>query len=121
MNIVTTLAEKITGIEPEKIFAAAFHRAPAAAVAPGEMQAGAPPPTVQVGVPPPAASSAVAFTPQQLAAYGVRTDASGNLRLGDVKGADVLNMLELARLGERAAAAYGAQQAMLPAGVAGSR
>jgi hypothetical protein len=96
-SIAVTIAEKSTGVDPEKIVAAQFHAAPPAAVG-------------RVDVPP-AAASQLAFTPRQLAAYGVRSDASGNLKLGDVEGADVLNILESVRLG-RATAAYAANQAM---------
>jgi hypothetical protein len=49
------------------------------------------------------------MTPAQLAAYGVTVDALGELRLGNVVGADVLNTLELARHA-RATAAYAATQ-----------
>ena len=57
----------------------------------------------------PAASASLAWTQKQLAAYGVRSDASGDLRQGDLEGADVLNNLELVRLNQ-AAAAYAANQ-----------
>jgi hypothetical protein len=143
-NIATTIVEKITGIDPEKIIAAQFHRAPPPAVA----QAGAAPtgdagqavtPTpvadmAQAVTPTPIANVAQAATPafvadgaatptqlgltrQQLAAYGVHSDASGNLSLGDIQGADVLNRLELVRL-DRVAAAYAANQAMPPTAMA---
>jgi hypothetical protein len=49
------------------------------------------------------------MTPRQLAAYGVRSDAAGTLKLGDITGADVLNTIQLARL-DKAAAAYAATQ-----------
>lgn len=101
VNIAVTAGEKITGIDPEKIAAAAFHAAPEAdappAAAPAEMDQGP-----------------AALSPGQLAAYGVRSDASGTLTQGDVTGADVLNGLELVRLG-KAAAAYAANQVMPPA------
>ena len=59
------------------------------------------------------------MTPEQLAAYGVRSGASGTLKLGNVEGADVLNIMELARLGQMAAA-YAANQARpLPVAAAG--
>jgi hypothetical protein len=128
-NIATTIAEKITGIDPEKIIAARFSPTAPPAIA----QAGAPPPVAaaaQVGATTPTADAAQAatpapvadaapiptqlgLTPQQLAAYGVHSDASGNLSLGDIQGADVLNRLELVRL-DRVAAAYAANQAMPP-------
>jgi len=54
--------------------------------APGAAQ----PPAVQV--------TSQAWSPAQLAAYRVRTDTDGTLRLGNLTGADVLNTLELSRL-----------------------
>ncbi len=99
-SIVATLAEKITGIDPETIAAAQFKTKPPAAAAhvvlPEIAPAGTP--TVQS-----------AMTPRQLAAYGVRSDAAGTLKLGDITGADVLNTIQLARL-DKAAAAYAATQ-----------
>jgi hypothetical protein len=48
----------------------------------------------------------VAWSPVQLAAYGVSTALDGSLRLGALAGADVLNSLELSRL-KMAQFAYG--------------
>lgn len=99
--IAATIAEKVTGIDPEKIVAAQIHPpapAPAQATVPAADTASAP-----------VASTTLAWTPEQLTAYGVRSDASGNLKRGDVEGADVLNNLELVRLNQ-AAAAYAANQ-----------
>jgi hypothetical protein len=145
INVVTTIAEKVTGIDPEKIVEAQFHPSPSAAAqatplaasasaAPGVAMAAAAPapaaaasalsfkpePAVRsapllasgpVAARGPAASGQLAFTPEQLAAYGVRTNAAGNLKLGNIEGADVLNTIELVRLG-RAAAAYATAQTM---------
>jgi hypothetical protein len=102
--IATTIAEKVTGIDPEKIVAAQFNTATPAKAMPAETPAA---PTAPASAIP----TQVAWTPQQLAAYGVRSDGPGNLKLGDVGGADVLNSLELIRLGH-AAAAYATNQAM---------
>jgi hypothetical protein len=55
----------------------------------------------------------VGLTPDQLAAYGVRSDTTGTLRTRDIQGADVLNTIELARLSKIAAAAYGLNQPVL--------
>jgi hypothetical protein len=135
--IATAIAEKITGIDPEKIVASVLNPAPptvAVSAAPAGMPTADPPPTpitptqitpapvTLTGVAPspitptpirPApitpAPSRFALTPQQLAAYGVSSDASGTLKLGNIQGADVLNTLELARL-RGAAAAYAANQ-----------
>jgi hypothetical protein len=99
-SIAVTIAEKITGIDPEKIAAAQFNTAPSEAAVPPETLAAAPAPTV---------SEPLALSPMQLAAYGLRSNLSGTPRLGDVEGADVFNMIELVRLGT-AAAAYAANQ-----------
>jgi hypothetical protein len=103
-NIAATIAEKITGIDPEAVVAAHFNAtSPAAAT--------------RAGTPAEAPASATtvrpAMTPQQLAAYGVRVEASGTLRLGDAEGADVLNTIQLVRLKE-AATAYAATQSRWP-------
>ena len=127
-NIAVTIAEKITGIDPEKIVAAQFHTAPAVPA-----RTSSPPPATAVApvlalsvpalsvpaVSGPAASGSavsisaasgpVALSTAQLAEYGVQSDPSGTLKLGDVEGADVLNTVELIRLG-KAAAAYAANQ-----------
>jgi hypothetical protein len=135
--IATAIAEKITGIDPEKIVASVLNPAPptvAVSAAPAGMPTADPPPTpitptpitpapvtLTGGAPTPItpapiaaaqitpAPSRFALTPQQLAAYGVNSDASGTLKLGNIQGADVLNTLELVRL-RGAAAAYTANQ-----------
>jgi hypothetical protein len=107
-SIAATIAEKATGIDPESILAAQFTPTTPAADAPA---ADAPAATVpEVPAPAPISTAQSAMTAQQLAAYGVRTDAAGTLRLGDLEGADVLNTIQLARLDE-VAAAYAASQA----------
>ncbi len=97
-NIALTIAEKVTGIDPEKIVAAQFHKPPP----------DAPTPAAAV-VAPTSGATELALSPRQLAAYGVRIDRAGTLHLGDTQGADVLNVIELARL-DRAASAYAASQ-----------
>jgi hypothetical protein len=119
INIGTLVAEKVTGIDPEKIFAPQS-KAVAWTVAPAKaLPATAPAPSA---LPPPAsgppadadaASAQLAWSSTQLAAYGVRSNSSGTLTLGDIEGADVLNTLQLVRLGH-AAAAYAANQPMSP-------
>ncbi len=99
INIATTLAEKVTGIDPEKIVA--DHINPPAAIA-ATPAASPPADTVAVSGP---------LTPAQLAAYGVSSDASGTLKLGAIEGADVLNAIQLAGLSRLAAATYAANQA----------
>jgi hypothetical protein len=110
-SIAVTLAEKATGIDPEKIVAGLFQNAPTNAdtAVPSSVPPASAPGT-PVAVPAPD-SSPLALSPQQLAAYGVHVDRAGTLHLGDIHGADVLNSLELARL-NRAAAAYAASQSV---------
>jgi hypothetical protein len=113
-SIAETIAEKVTGIDPEKIVTAMFHGPSPAVAAPAT-----PPPVDPVVASAPAVTSApaaprVAMTPEQLAAYGVRPDASGASKLDDAGGADLLNGIELVRLGQ-ASAAYAANQATPPA------
>jgi hypothetical protein len=99
-NIAATIAEKITGIDPEAVVAAQFNSTPPAAAARTEISSETPASVTTVRS---------AMTLPQLAAYGVRSDAAGTLRLGDVEGADVLNTIQLVRLSE-VAAAYAATQ-----------
>jgi cell division septation protein DedD len=110
--VATAIAEKVTGIDPEKIIAAELHGshpADATPATPTAAAAATPAMPTAVTASAPAASASPAWTQKQLAAYGVRSDASGALRQGDLEGADVLNNLELVRLNQ-AAAAYAANQ-----------
>jgi hypothetical protein len=78
ISLVTTVAEKITGVDPEKIVAA--HLKPAAT--PG-VAARSPVATIDPasGIPSnPTPAARLAMTPAQLAAYGVRMDTSGRVR-----------------------------------------
>ena len=107
VSIATTLAEKITGIDPEKIAAAELGPTPAA---PTKAPIAVSPlgrPIASVAAAP---SPQAALTPAQLSAYGVHSDVSGTLKLGDSEGADALNGVELVRLSQ-VAAAYAATQA----------
>ena len=118
-SIAETIAEKATGIDPEKIVTAMFNGTSPAVTASATPPAAAPASTsapaqtsaAELSTP---AAPRVAITPQQLVAYGVRPDASGAPKLDDAGGADVLNGIELARLGQ-ASAAYAANQATPPA------
>jgi hypothetical protein len=102
VNIGSTIAEKITGLDPEKIVAAQFTKAhPTATTSPAEMVVEPPVAMVAVRLP---------LSSEQLAAYGVRSGLSGASKFGDSDGADVLNGIELTRLGKVAAAAYTANQ-----------
>jgi hypothetical protein len=105
INIVTTLAEKITGIDPEKIVSAQFTSTPARTVPRPDTPIAA---QAQPGSAQPVPAQR-AWTPAELAAYGVVSGASGAMKLGDIEGADVLNTMQLFQLGE-AVAAYSANQ-----------
>lgn len=108
-SIAATIAEKITGIDPEAVVARVVqHDIPAPASA---AISTVPTPSAEISTVPtaPAAPVHAAMTLQQLAAYGVRSDAAGTLKLGDVEGADVLNSIQLVRIKE-ASAAYVAIQ-----------
>ena len=84
ISLATTAAEKITGVDPEKIVVAQFNTAATGRIAPGpEAPAMSRASTI---APTPSASAHFAMTPTQLAAYGVRVDASGILTLGDIRG-----------------------------------
>ncbi len=96
-NIVVTIGEKISGIDPERIAAAILHPASPAAIVPSEA-------AVAVAVRAPRGLS-----PAELGAYGVRSDVSGGLSLGNAMGADALNTIELVRLGQISAAYAGKQ------------
>jgi hypothetical protein len=117
VNIAATVAEKATGIDPDKIIADHFNRPPSASE---PVQVAAAPPSAapssaalpSAGPPSagPPSAGATAWTSEQLAAYGVSTNAAGNLMLGTMEGADVLNAIQLTALSKTAAAAYAANQ-----------
>ncbi len=110
MSAGATIAEKITGIDPEKIVTAGVTAAASAPTA----STSAPPDAVPAPMPEPPAGG---WTASQLAAYGVKTDSTGVMTLDDVTGADVLNTIQLARLG-KAAAAYAAIKTLPPVSAA---
>jgi hypothetical protein len=105
--IGTTVLEKVTGVDPDKMLAAGLGTKPATP------EAAAPAVDPVAAVVPAAPRSPLSAS--QLAAYGVTSDGAGGLKLGDLQGADVLNSLELARLAQ-ASSAYAANQ--LPAAAA---
>ena len=117
INIVSTIAEKVTGLDPDDIVAAQLKVTPSSTPSAPDI----PSPTATPDIPSPAAApdtppenpARVGLTQAQLAAYGVRSDASGTLRTSDVQGADVLNTIELGRLGKIAAAAYAVPNAVI--------
>ncbi len=93
-------AEKLTGIDPEKIGDKLL-----ADVGIGR-KAAVPVPVEKVAETTPAATKAappIAWSPAQLAAYGVTTNAGGTLEQGSLAGSDVLNGLELEQIRAREA------------------
>jgi len=128
INVAVLAAEKITGIDVDKTGQALLTgNAPASPLVAGQPVATPTPAPAQIGrrdrleplapaplaqVPlaeaPPAHASAgalpsapapaEAWLPAQLAAYGVSTALDGTLKLADLRGADVLNSLELSRI-----------------------
>jgi hypothetical protein len=122
VNIATTLAEKATGIDPDKIIIGQLNPASPTA-APSQLAATAPAAAPTPAAPTPAALTPAALapsalSPEQLAAYGVTTNTAGDLTLGTMQGADVLNTIQLATLTKTAAAAYAANQPGFAAGPA---
>src|SRR5208282_1929192 len=98
IDVATIAAEKITGIDLDRT---------GQELLAGNRAAGTPganptPASAQVTRPdsqaPPAANLAEAWSPAQLAAYGVSTAGDGTLKLADLSGAEVLNSLELSRI-----------------------
>jgi hypothetical protein len=91
-------AEKLTGIDPEKIGDKLL-----ADVGIGR-KAAVPVPVEKVAETTPAAAKVAAvsgWSPAQLAAYGVTRDAGGELKKGGLAGSDVLNGLELDQIRAR--------------------
>jgi hypothetical protein len=99
INLGTLAAEKITGIDPEKIGDTVL-----ADIGIGTPAKAKPAPAAQPNTPsaPPVASAApnapaAPWSPAQLTAYGVTVTPEGTLHHGALTGSDVLNDLELAR------------------------
>jgi hypothetical protein len=106
VNLVVMVAEKLTGIDLDRtgqmLLTGKTHANP-----PAGDPAPAPTPVVHAEPPaPPVTPPNRAWSSAQLAAYGVRTDLDGALRLADLRGAEVLNACELLRI-QGARAAYG--------------
>ncbi len=102
-NLGALAIEKITHIEPEKIgdeMLARFDRGTGIGI---DQKNPAMAATATPSSPTPAA-----WSPAQLAAYGITTGATGNLQQGTLQGADILNNLEFARLQGHAEAQYAA-------------
>ncbi len=97
VGVGITVAEKITGFDPEKIgrhlLASLFHPSAAKAAAPAT-PAGA----GDIGGTGAGSSAVRPWTAGELAAYGVKTGQDHELAAGSLGSADVLNTLELHRI-----------------------
>lgn len=91
IGVGITIAEKVTGIDPETIgrhlLAGLLHPVHAKASVPATGASDVPSP-----------SEARAWTAAELSAYGVKSAGNGELTAGTLGSADVLNTLELHRL-----------------------
>ncbi|HVC59998.1 MAG TPA: hypothetical protein VND19_06500 [Acetobacteraceae bacterium] len=104
INVAIMLAEKISGIDLDRT-GQMLLTGNAQGDHPANQAAPVPAPVVHTAAPArPKASPAQAWSPAQLAAYGVGTAGDGAIKLADLRGAEVLNALELLRIrGARAA------------------
>ncbi len=107
VGVGITVAEKVTGIDPEAIglhlLARLFHPAGKAAATPSSPAASPAQPAADAGTalaggPTATRSGARAWTADELTAYGVKRTADNTLVAGGLSSADVLNTLELHRL-----------------------
>lgn len=113
INLATMAAEEVTGVDLDRAGQALLHGAsiqtaiagqpstPVAHVGPDPTQpahSAAPKRVARQTEAPAAQAAPQPWSPAQLAAYGVTVDRHGTLRLGDSRGADVLNTLEIARI-----------------------
>ncbi len=116
INIGTTLIEKATGIDPDKMITDHFNPTSKSAGMPTQIAADPPVADSSMSAPTSAAFAQPlrAWTREQLAAYGVTTNTTGNLTLGSIEGADVLNAIQLSTLSRAAAAAYAANRPVSP-------
>ena len=97
ISVAETAVEKMAGIDPEKLGTRMLASIGIGNAKPDVSPAatpGRPPP--QPDAPP--ASRTAAWSPAQLAAYGVTSAQDGALKQGDLQDSDVLNSLEIARL-----------------------
>jgi hypothetical protein len=110
INVAVTLAEKITGVDLDQTgqtLLTGNGHADHPVNNPAPLPAPAPAAVARTQVPAtPVPSPAHAWSPAQLAAYGVSTGGDGALKRADLAGADVLNALELLRI-RGAQTAYG--------------
>jgi hypothetical protein len=112
-NIATTIAEKATGIDPERIGRSVLAQLGSTlgltTPATSTVVASAPQTPVPASLSFTTVAAATpprsAWTRAELAAYGISTKPDGSLQQGNLEGADVLNAMELSRL-HAANAAY---------------
>jgi len=98
IDIATVAAEKVTGIDLDQTGQKLLTGNPAAGP-PVADPTPAPAQMARLDRPEPLAPAlAEAWSPAQLAAYGVSTAGDGTLKLADLSGAEVLNSLELSRI-----------------------
>ena len=111
MNIGELVAEKVTGLDPEKIGDEMLAKIGLRGPQPARIELAQQATPAQASEKPAKAEIASAWSASQLAAYGV-TASAGDLKLGALQGADVLNSIELDRLQvEQATARYAATAA----------
>lgn len=94
------LALNIAGVGAEKVLGFDFDKAAQGLLSSAASMLG-------VGGSDASAPTRLAWTPAQLSAYGVSTEADGTLTRGDLSGADVLNTLEMSRIERTKLAAAG--------------
>ena len=118
INAAVTAAEKLTGLDPEKMgrhVLADLGIGPRASARPASnptQVAAAPTPTPEPAptpkpapTPAPRPTASVPWSPAQLTAYGVTVAANGGMSRGALHDSDVLNELELARINPTGVAA----------------
>ena len=91
INLAALAVEKTLGIDPEKLGGSILADIGLGPAAPATATATSAAPTLRL----PALQKAAPFSPTMLAAAGVTTTATGELRRGQTTGCDVLNELEL--------------------------
>ena len=101
-NVAMTIAEKVTGIDPERIAHATLVKLGLTIPDPASPSPSAASPAVASAS---SAAQAPGWTTAELAGEGVKFAADGTPTLGEVRGADALNAVELGRV-RNAVAAY---------------
>jgi hypothetical protein len=111
-NAGALAAEKLTGLDPEKLGDKLLAEIGIHGEAPVKIEVAQEPAKPALPAPP-KPDPAAAWSASQLAAYGVTTTTNGDLKLGALEGSDVLNTLELDRLQAQATAQYAATNASI--------